>query len=213
MEENENVEEVKETVVDEATETTSGNGVGATIKSKKNLIIAIVAILVVICVIFNVFFNTKGKAKSVIKKYCTALGKGKYQKALKQIDPVGMYVFQDLDEDSYEDFWEEYKEFKKSDDYEESMDEWKEMLDACKDAEEDFDKDDAAKIKVKKITKFKKVGKKLYQVKAKIQSKVDGDTDTETMTFYVMKDGLGCKLVGGDAVDGIVMMIAFAAAL
>lgn len=210
MEENENVEEVKETVVEETTETTSEKGVGNILKAKKNLIIAIVAVLVCLCVVFNVFFNTKGKAKSAISKYCVALGKGQYRKALKRVDPVGYYVFQDLDKDSYEDFWEEYKDFKKSDDYEEQMDDWKEMVDAAKDAEEDFDKDDKVSIKVKKITKFKKLGKKLYEVKAKVQSKVDGDKDTETMIFYVMKDGLGCKLVGGDAVDGIVFMVSFA---
>lgn len=200
MEENENVE-VNETVASE-------NGGG--IKSKKGLIIAIVAILVVICIVFNVFFNTKGKAKSAIKDYCVALGKGKYQKALKQIDPVGMYVFQDLDEEEYEDFWKEYKEYKKSDEWEDAEEEWKDLLEEAKDAEEDFDKDDAAKIKIKKITKFKKVGNKLYQVKAKVETKIDGDKDTDTMTFYVMKDGLGCKLVGGDAVTSILFAVGLA---
>ncbi|MBR2290073.1 MAG: hypothetical protein IJ867_05695 [Clostridia bacterium] len=198
MEENENKNEnveVTETV--EANETTveaTAEKVGG-IKSKKGLIIGIVVALIAICIIFNVFFNTKGKAKSTIKNYLNNYGKGKYVKAMKQIDPAGRYVFRQLDEDEYEDFWTEYKEFKKSDEWDDVKEEWEERIEDMKDEEEDFDKDDKTTFKIKKITKFKKVGKNLYQVKAKIKAKQDGEEDEDTLTFYVMKKGLGTKLV------------------
>ena len=187
----------------------NGNFAGKveSLKKHKGLIIAVVAALVAICLIYNVFFNTKGKAKSVINTFFKSLGSGKYEKALKQIDPAGMYAFQGLDKDEYEDFWNEYKELKKSDEWEEKEEDWKEVLENAKDAEEDFDKDDAVKVSVKKITKFKKVGKNLYEVKAKIESKVDDDTDTETVSFYIMKDGLGCKIVGGDAISSALFSV------
>lgn len=209
MEENENKNvEVNNTTTEPAAEVkaeptatsepeveTTARGVKGMLKSKKNLIIGIiVAIILVICV-YNIFFNTKGKAVSAIKNYLTAYGSGKYQKAMKTIDPAGSYVFKKLDKDEYEDFWQEYKEFKKSDDYDDVMDEWKESLEDAKEMEEDFDKDDKTKVKIKKVTKFKKVGKNLYEVKVKVEAKHDGDEDTSTLTFYVMKSGLGCKLV------------------
>ena len=203
MEENENVE-VNETVENNVVSDKLG-----WLKNKKGIIIAVVIALVAICVIFNVFFNTKGKAKSLIKDFCKSLEKGKYEKALKMIDPVGMYAFAELDKDEYEDFWNEYKEFKKSDEWEDAKEEWDELLEQAKDAEEDFDKDEAMKIKVKKFKDVKKVGKNLYKVKAKIETEVDDEEDSTTTTFYVMKDGLKCKLVGGEAVSSIMMMIAF----
>jgi len=190
MEENEKVEE---TVVEETT-----TSVGGALKDKKKLIIIIVAALVAIFVVYNVFFNFKGKAKSTINTFCESMGKGKYVKAYKQLDAAGVYTFRKLDKDDYEDFWSEYKEFKKSDDWEDAEEEWKEKLEDIKEEEKDFDKEDAVKVKVKKITKFKKLGKNFYEVKAKIETKDDDDTNTDTMTFYVMKDGLGCKIVGGD---------------
>lgn len=165
------------------------------LKNKKRLIICIIAVVVAFVAIYNIFFNMEGKAKSTIKNYLTALGNGKYTKAMKEIDPVGKEVFSKLDKEEYEDFWKEYKEFKKSDDYDDLKEEWKEQEEMAKDLEEDFDKDEKATIKVKKITKFKKVGDHLYEVKAKIEIKSDGDEDEDTYTFYVMKSGLSCKLV------------------
>lgn len=205
---NENVEEVQETVYAEQTvEQASGGSKMNVILAllKKKMFITIVAIVIVFVIVYNVFFNSKGKAKSTIEDFCSAIGKGKLQKALKKIDPAGMYAFQGLSKDEYEDFWNEYKEFKKSDEYDEKMDDWKEIEESAKEAEEDFDKDDEIKIKVKKITKFKKLSKNLYQVKAKIKATQDDDTKTETVNFYLMKDGLGFKIVGGDMLYGVIL--------
>ena len=183
------------------------NNVKNLLKEKKNLIIAIVVAIVAIIVVYNVFFNTNGKIKSVINTYGKAIGNGKYEKALKQIDAAGMYTFQGLDEDEYEDFWSEYKDYKKSDEWEEKEENWKELLDEAKDAEDDFDKEDAYKFNVKKITKCKKIGKNLYEVKAKVETVIDDEEDTDTEMFYVMKDGLSYKLVGGSGVSTILFSV------
>ena len=165
------------------------------LRNKKRLVICIIALVVVIVAVYNIFFNMKGKAKSTIKTYLTSMGSGKYVKAMKQVDPVGAKVFSTLDKDEYEDFWKDYKEFKKSDEYDDLKEEWEETLEQCKEEEEDFEKDDKTTYKIKEITKFEKVGDHLYEVKAKIESKHDGDEKESTYKFYVMKDGLGCKLV------------------
>lgn len=203
MEENDNVEE-KETIVEEVVSENVEEK-----KNKKKLIIAIASVIVVCFLVFSLVFNNKGKAKKVIKDYCNLISKGKYVKALKLVDAAGYYTFDDLDKDDYDDFWKEYKKFKKSDEWEDNEEEWEDILEDAEDLEEDFDKDDAIKIKVKKLKKFKKVSKNLYEVKVVADIVKDDDDDDETLKFYLMKDGINFKIVGGDNLSSIIWAISF----
>ena len=217
MEENENLENtteevkntstesVNDTVAEETSNTTnvSGSDIVSKIKEKKNLIIGIVIALVVVCILFNVFFNTKGKVKNVVKDYYAAVNKGKFKKAFKYVDIAGARVFSGLDKDEYEDFWDEYKEFKKSDDWDEYKEDMDELMDeAIEEYEEEYkeakDDGDKSSVKVQKITEVKKVGKHLYRVEGKLTVKdEDGEKDETKFTHYVMKKGTKCYLVDG----------------
>lgn len=123
------------------------------------------------------------------------------------VEPYGTQVLSDLDEEDYEDFWTEYKEYLKSDEYEEFKEEYEdEKEDTLDEMQESFDdmkeelKDDDIKysMKVKEIKSVKKEGKNLFKVKAKIEVEYDDEEDSSTMTFYVMKKGTKCYIVGGD---------------
>ena len=202
MEENENqttnVENVENTVNSEVnnTETTNANNIVETLKSKKNLIVGVVICLVVILCVYNVFFNTKGKAKNVVIDYYKALNKGKAKKMLKTVDMAGVYVFSELDDDEYEDFWAEYKEYVDSDEYKEAKEEYDEALDENIEDLEDLLSDSETTIKVKKVKEVKKVASHLYKVKVQLESKdEDGDKSQKTVTHYVMKKGLKCYIV------------------
>ena len=48
------------------------------------------------------------------------------------------------------------------------------------------------------LVDVKKVGKHLYEVKAKLQTKSDGDKNENTVKIYVMKKGLKSYIVGFD---------------
>lgn len=189
MEENENVEQ-NDTIVSE----TKGG-----VANKKWLIIFVVIVIAGIIVLFNVFCNTKGKAKSIVKDYYSAISKKNAKKMEKTIDPYGSYVFSNLDKDDYEDFWNDYKDFIKSDKYDDYKDQIEEDKDEdIEDVQEVMDEylEDVS-IKLKSIKEVKKVGKNLYRVKAKVEIKKDDDKSTKTQTLYVMKKGLKCYIVGG----------------
>lgn len=200
MEENENVENVEN--VETSNVTSEETKKGGFLKNKKMLIIVAIVAVIAIIILFNVFGNTKGKAKNVVKQYVKAMDNCDAKKMIKLVDPYGAYVFGKLDEDDYEDFWDEYKEFvkEKDDDYDDVKESYKESLekDNIKDAKEALeDIFDDAKIKIKKISSVKKVGKNLYKVKAKIEMKSDDDKETESQDFYVMKKGTSCYIVSG----------------
>lgn len=203
MEENENNEvknvevESNSTVTDsnESTTNNNNNNVVETLKSKKNLVIGIIIAIIVVLFVYNIFFNTKGKAKDVVKRYYSAFNKGKVKKMVKTVDPAGAYVFSKLDEDEYEDFWDEYKEFVDSDEYSDYMDNYKENQDEGMEEMEDYLDDLDYSIKVKKIKEVKKVSSHLYKVKLQLETKEDDDKSQETVTHYVMKKGLKCYLV------------------
>ena len=210
MEENENNEVVENTTQENVNSSATSNKVVETIKSKKNLIIAIVCIIVAVLVIRGIFFNPKGHSKSLIKDFCKAYNKQDLKKICKMIEPAGMYAFSELDEDDYKDFWKEYKEYKKSDEWKDKKEEWDEMVDeAVEQANENKDDDNDYKMKLGKIEKFKKVGSHLYEVEANLVVEQDGDKDDEDVTFYIMKNGLSYKFVGGDMITMIMFAIAF----
>ena len=81
------------------------------------------------------------------------------------------------------------------DDVNEIKDMMEENIDEQEDEMKEQKKEKKASLKVKKITDVKKVGKHLYKVKAEIESKSDGEKDTNTQDFYVMKKGLKSYIV------------------
>ena len=204
--ENENVNQVETNEVFEA-ETINGNenngkenNVIKFLKEKKKLLVIIVIAIIIICVLYNMFFNVKSKVSNVVKQYVSAVSKLDAKKIVKLTEPYGTYVLAKLDEDDYEDFWDEYKDFvkEKDDDYDDVKDEYEDSLDkdALEDAKEDLeDLMDDRTIKVKKIKSVKKVCKNLYKVKAKIKATDGDDEATNDMEFYVMKKGLKYYIV------------------
>lgn len=214
MEENENNEVVENTTQENVDSSATSNKVVETIKSKKNLIIAIICVIVAVLVIRGIFFNAKGHSKSVIKDFCKAYNKQNVKKLFKTMDPAGIYTFMDLDEDDYKDFWKEYKDYKKSDEWKDQEEEWNEMVDkAVEEAKDNDDDDDDYKMKVGKVEKFKKVGSHLYEIEVNLIVEEDGDKDDQDVTFYIMKKGLSYKIVGGDMVSWIILAATFSSAL
>ena len=202
----ENQENVNNVVnVETVEENNPINDSSKNVKNKKKFLIVFIIVIIAILVIFNVIFNnSKAKAKSAVKDYIKAIGKGDIKKVMKLTDPYGLYVFNNLDEDDYEDFWKEYKEFtkEKDEDYEDVKDEWEDYQDKdeIKDLEDSIeDLLDDYTIKVKKIVSVRKEGKNLYRVKAKIEAKEKGEKgDTSNQVFYVMKKSFKCYVVGSD---------------
>ncbi len=186
----------------------SGNangGDGSAVKPDKNkivLIVAIVIAVVAVCLIFNMFLNPKAGAKRAVKQYISAFNSANVKKMLKLTDPYASYVLGTLDEDEYDDFWDEYKDFIKDEDdtydrlkdaYEDSLD--SDEIDEAKESLEDLMEDKS--IKVKEIKSVKKESKNLYKVKAKLTLKDDDDKDSATANFYVMKKGMSYYIVSG----------------
>jgi hypothetical protein len=193
-----------ETTVEYTAETTTvnaGNKVIDFLKAKKKLIAIVAIVIIVIAIIVDIATTSP---KEAVKKFISNLNSGKSEKAFKYIDYAGSYVFSDLDDDEYDDFWENYKEFLDDDDYDDYMDNIKEYMDD--DFYEDMDdeiKDSETSIKLKKIESVKKVGKNLYCVKAKIKIKDDDDTKTKTVKFYVMKKGTKSYIVGSNLTSSL----------
>lgn len=142
--------------------------------------------------------------EAAVEDIIKAIDQKKAKKILDAIDIYGMTVLEDMDEDEYEDFYDEYKDFLKSDEYDDMQDEWDEAEEEALDGLQDWlDGIEDLKVKVKKITKNEEIGKNIYEVKAKIEATQDDDTETDTMTFYVMKDGSSYKVIGGDLIDSL----------
>lgn len=195
MEENEKKEPevIEEGPVNETKSATS-SAVVDFIKAKKKIIAIVIVAIIAVIVIFNMISVSP---KDAVQGFVKQLNSGHTKKAFDYIDWAGFVTLSELDEDDYEDFWEKYKDIKDTDEYEEYMDSMEEYMD--EDFYEDMDeeiKDSDASIKIKKITKVKKVAKNLYSVKAKIQTKdEDGEINSEIMEFYVMKKGMKSYIV------------------
>lgn len=165
-------------------------------KNKSTIIGAVVAFIVLILVI--VFIGSHTGAKGAANKYA----KNVYKKSgFKSVCKVTM-----LDD--------AYKEYKKSDDFDDDKDDFKDMIEELK--------DDDIKIKVKSVKKGKKLKgdvldaaeayfeeqaeeydvdddievKKGYEYKIKMKYKEDGDSDTKTQKICVVKvKGNGWKVI------------------
>ncbi len=201
MEENNENKAVEAEVIKENTSSTKQtNKAVEFIKSKKKIIgILILAIIVIIVAIDLIFVSPK----EVVKKFMGAFGKGDLEKAMDQMDYAGAYVLADLDEEDYDDFWSEYKDFRDSDDYDDMMDEVEESMkdneyiDEFKDQMEEYD----ISVKVDKISKVKKEASHLYRVTAKIEIAYEDYEMSGNMYFYVMKNGTKSYVVGMDSED------------
>ncbi|MBR3760761.1 MAG: hypothetical protein IKK47_07220 [Ruminococcus sp.] len=165
-------------------------------KNKSTIIGAVVAFIVLILVI--VFISGHTGAKGAANKYA----KNVYKKSgFKSVSKVTM-----LDD--------AYKEYKKSDDFDDDKDDFKDMIEEMKDED--------VKIKVKSVKKGKKLKKaalkgaeayfeeqaeeydvdddidvkKGYEYKIKCKVKEDGDSETETTKICVVKvKGDGWKVI------------------
>lgn len=165
-------------------------------KNKSTIIGAVVAFIVLILVI--VFISGHTGAKGAANKYA----KNVYKKSgFKSVCKVTM-----LDD--------AYKEYKKSDDFDDDKDDFKDMIEEMKDED--------VKIKVKSVKKGKKLKKaalkgaeayfeeqaeeydvdddidvkKGYEYKIKCKVKEDGDSETETTKICVVKvKGDGWKVI------------------
>ena len=110
---------------------------------------------------------------------------------MKLVDMAGSAVYTEMvfNDDDLEDFYEEYKDYVKSDEWkdaEEELDDF--MEDAIDEIEEP---DDDEKIKIKKFKDVKKEGKNLWKIKVEVEI----DDDDKKLEFYVMKKGLKYYIV------------------
>jgi len=200
MEENENNNVVEAGEASNEKSSGNGNKILDVIKTKKNLIVTLVVVLIAVLVIIDILVRSP---KETVKKYFSAVNACNSKKAEKYEDDAGFDVFYKLSDDDYEEFWEEYNEYINSEEWAEREETIKETRDKDYYKEQDEDaketkKENKSSVKVKKVTDVKKVGKHLYEVKAKLQTKSDGDKNENTVKIYVMKKGLKSYIVGFD---------------
>lgn len=167
------------------------------VKENKKILLGIVVVILLVVLLGSVFGGGK---KGVIKDFVKAGNAGNGKKLFKTIDMAGMNVLMEMqfkDED-LEDFYSEYKDYVKSDEWkdaEEEMDEY--IEDAVEEMEEPDDED---KIKIKKFGDVEKEGKNLWKIEATLVSKEDDDDEMD-VDFYVMKKGLSYYIVGMDGLS------------
>lgn len=197
MEENQNQnqnQDVNETV--DTSSNVSGtepNVIVETIKAKKKIIAGVLVAIVAILIILDLLITSP---KEAVKGFVKALNKPDFKKAFGYMDYLGTAAFSELDKDEYDDFWDKYKDYKEDDDYEDILEEAEDYFDQDYFEEMNEEVEDYT-IKVKKITKVKKVGSHLYEVKAKLKIVDDeGEDKNPTAKFYVMKKGMKSYIVG-----------------
>lgn len=201
MEENNEKKPVEAEVIKENTSSTkSTNKVVEFIKAKKKIIgIIILAIIVIIVAVDLIFVSPK----EAVKKFIGAFNDGKIDKAMDYMDIAGAQVFSELDEDSYDDFWSEYRDLRDSDDYDDIVEEAEdyindnEYIEEFEDTMNDYD----ISIKVEKINKVRKEASHLYRVTAKLKISYEDYDMGGNVYFYVMKNGAKSYVVGLDSED------------
>lgn len=167
------------------------------VHQNKRALIGLVVVIVVIVLLSSLFGGGK---KGVIKDFIKAGNSGNAKKLLDTIDMAGMSVFMEMSwsGDDLEDFYEEYKDFIKSDEWEEAEEDMDETLEEMEDSIEEPDDDE--KVKIKEFGDIEKEGKNLWKVETTIVSKEDDDEEVD-VDFYVMKKGFGYKIVGLDGMS------------
>lgn len=161
---------------------------------------ALLGLVVVIVVVVLLSSLLGGGKKGVIKDFIKAGNNGNAKKLLDTIDMAGMSVFMEMswNDDDLEDFYDEYKEFIKSDEWEEAEEDMDETIEEMEDSIEEPDDED--KVKIKEFGDVEKEGKNIWKVETTIVSKEDDDEELD-VDFYVMKKGLGYKIVGLDGMS------------
>ncbi len=154
----------------------------------KKIILGIIAIIAIIVAIDLIFVSPK----EIVNKFVNSINSANSEKAFKCISIAGMYVFINLDEDEYEDFWEEYKDFKDSDEYEDIIDEFNDEREDLFDELDDYD----ISIEINKIKRVKKISSHLYRISVKADLSFEDEEDSGTIYFYVMKEGTKSYIVG-----------------
>lgn len=175
--------------------------------SKKNAIIGLVAVVAIILVVVLLVKLVGPSPAKTVKKYCKLMNKGEVAKAFELVDLESMYVLMGMDEDEYEDYAEELKDFKDDEDeyeeYEEGVEDFEETIEELEDEFSDLDE---YKLEVKEIKDTKKEGKNIWKVKAKVKFVMESEYDeidkTETVEFYVVKKGLKYYIAAGDGFMG-----------
>lgn len=160
----------------------------------KKVLIGIIAIILVVVLASSLLGGGK---KGVIKDFVKAYNNGNGKKMVKCIDYAGMNVFFEMqwEDEDLEDFYDEYKDFLKSDDWEDMEEDLDEELEDMEDEVEEPDDDE--KIKIKKFKDVKKEGKNLWKIEVEMCYKEDKDDDFDA-EFYVMKKGFSYYIVGMD---------------
>ena len=167
------------------------------VNQHKKVLLGIIVVILLVVLLGSVFGGGK---KGVIKDFVKAGNSGNAKKLFKTVDMAGMSVFMEMswNDEDLEDFYDEYKDYIKSDEWknaEEEMDEYLEEL------EDEMEKpDDDEKIKIKKFGDVEKEGKNLWKIETTLVSKEDDDEELD-VDFYVMKKGMSYYIVGIDGMS------------
>lgn len=152
--------------------------------------IAVVCSVVIIILLASLFIKTP---KKVVKSYINAFNKANASKIVKLSDlkaqRVLLYVTSSFDKEDYNKFIEDYKDYDKEIEEDDTIDSLEKVFDKLGDEYKSY------KLKLDEVKSVKKVGKNFYIVKAKIslvakpkdkdKEKID---ETNTVTFAVYKN-------------------------
>lgn len=195
MDENENKSYVEEPVNSTKENASSAvKKVVEMIKNNKKVLIGLVVVILAIILLSSIFGGGK---KGVIKDFVKATNKGNAKKMMDTIDMAGLSVYMEMlfNDDDLEDFYDEYKDFIKSDEWEDAQDDMDDYIEELEDSIEEPDDDE--KLKIKKFGDVEKEGKNLWKIEVELEVD-DEDIDAD---FYVMKKGLNYYIVGFDGID------------
>lgn len=167
------------------------------VSQHKKILLGLVVVILAIVLIGGLFGGGK---KGVIKDFVKAGNAGNAKKLFKTVDMAGMSVFMQMswEDEDLEDFYDEYKDYIKSDEWKDAEEEMDEYLEELEDEMEEPDDED--KIKIKEFGDVEKEGKKLWKIETTLVSKEDDDEEVD-VDFYVMKKGMSYYIVGIDGMS------------
>ncbi len=167
------------------------------VSQHKKILLGLVVVILAIVLIGSLFGGGK---KGVIKDFVKAGNAGNAKKLFKTVDMAGMSVFMQMswEDEDLEDFYDEYKDYIKSDEWKDAEEEMDEYLEDLEDEMEEPDDED--KIKIKEFGDVEKEGKNLWKIETTLVSKEDDDDELD-VDFYVMKKGMSYYIVGIDGMS------------
>ena len=163
----------------------------------KKVLLGIVVVIVAIVLLSALLGGGK---KGVIKDFVKAGNAGNAKKLFKTVDMAGLSVYMQMqfEDKDLEDFYDEYKDYIKSDDWKDAEEEMDEYLEEMSEDMEELDDED--KIKIKEFGDVEKEGKNLWKIETTLVSKEDKDEELD-VNFYVMKKGFNYYIVGIDGMS------------